>query len=242
MPHSPSVVKHLLDLDPALVHPKDDEPCLLWVLAEKAQQYACETQTQGSRSNIRQCLELYLHAEPDPTVDFFAALQSLPEWLSQHAVAMPFVQIKLNQRICEPFPTAVVMLDLYLLAMIIVLYVINVIEAVKHRFGPNPDEINRFGFTQLYVCVRDFLCRRTAFSNNMHLRLLNPTNWINVAFVSLVLYWTTTMQCGGQEGFRTVTALVAIILWLKSSLHVEHLVWYCSASQWCALGGEGSGW
>ena len=161
MPHSPSVVKHLLDLDPALVHPKDDEPCLLWVLAEKAQQYACETQTQGSRSNIRQCLELYLHAEPDPTVDFFAALQSLPEWLSQHAVAMPFVQIKLNQRICEPFPTAVVMLDLYLLAMIIVLYVINVIEAVKRRFGPNPDEINRFGFTQLYVgtlyfCVRDF--------------------------------------------------------------------------------------
>ena len=49
------------------------------------------------------------------------------------------------------------------------------------------------------------------------------------------------MQCGGQEGFRTVTALVAIILWLKSSLHVEHLVWYCSVSQWCAVGGEGSG-
>ena len=80
-PHSPSVVKNLQDLDTALVH---DEPFTLGF---------------GSLATHKQCLELYLRAGPDPTVDFFAALQSLPEWLSEHAVAMPFVLIELNQRI-----------------------------------------------------------------------------------------------------------------------------------------------
>ena len=74
-------MKNLQDLDTALVH---DEPFTLGF---------------GSLATHKQCLELYLRAGPDPTVDFFAALQSLPEWLSEHAVAMPFVLIELNQRI-----------------------------------------------------------------------------------------------------------------------------------------------
>jgi len=90
----------------------DDGPLPLRVLAQYAQLVKNETENRDEkRESVLRCLEHLLNAEPEPTADFFTALQSLPEWLSERAVVMTVVQNLLNEKISQRFPTAVLLLD-----------------------------------------------------------------------------------------------------------------------------------
>jgi hypothetical protein len=82
-------------------------------LADYAQQLrSSDTENRDEkRDSVLRCLEHLLNAEPEPTADFFTALQSLPEWLGERAVVMAVVQNLLNEKISQRFPTAVLLLD-----------------------------------------------------------------------------------------------------------------------------------
>jgi hypothetical protein len=109
----PSAVRLLVSLDRSVVNSIDGGPIPLRVLAEYACQIKNETENkEEKRESVLRCLKHLLNAEPEPTADFFTALQSLPEWLQEHAVVMPVVQNLLNEKISQRFPTAVLVLDL----------------------------------------------------------------------------------------------------------------------------------
>ena len=65
-------------------------------------------------------MEQLLGVRPDPTADFFTALQSLPSYLQERAVVMPNVQVLLNDKISERFPSLILMLDFYAQVTVIV--------------------------------------------------------------------------------------------------------------------------
>ena len=67
-----------------------------------------------SCKSVEECLQRFLKAKPNPTADFFTALQSLPESLREKAVLIRVVQELLNKKIGQRFPTAILLLDLYL--------------------------------------------------------------------------------------------------------------------------------
>ena len=108
----PAAVRLLLSLNKSIVNSIDGGPLPLRVLAEYSHAIR---KTDGNkdekRESVLKCLEHLLHADPKSTADFFTALQSLPDWLQEHAVVMPVVQNLLNKKISERFPTAVLMLD-----------------------------------------------------------------------------------------------------------------------------------
>jgi hypothetical protein len=109
----PAAVRLLLNLDPSVVNSVESGPLPLRVLADYAQQLrSSDTENRDEkRDSVLRCLEHLLNAEPEPTADFFTALQSLPEWLGERAVVMAVVQNLLNEKISQRFPTAVLLLD-----------------------------------------------------------------------------------------------------------------------------------
>jgi len=108
----PAAVRLLLNLDRSIVNSVDKGPLPLRVLAQYAQLVKNETEDRDEkRESVVRCLEHLLNAEPEPTADFFTALQSLPDWLNQRAVVLKVVQNLLNEKISQRFPTAVLLLD-----------------------------------------------------------------------------------------------------------------------------------
>ena len=220
---SPGAVRHLLNLDNTLAN-SNNGPLPLRVLAEFSQGLKKSGNVEADRPSVEKCLEFLLNADPEPTADFFTALQSLPDWLSEQAVVMPSVQVLLNEKISQRFPTAVLLLDFYFLAMIIVSYSINVVDSIKLRFNEDKaDNIAAELLSPLYVGAGYFLIREIVQMisllslKSFHIWVYDPSNWLNVMFIFLVLYWTIQMHTGGGDkvAFRTGTALTVIILWLK---------------------------
>lgn len=150
----PAAVRLLLSLDPDIVDSIDKGPLPLRVLAEYALTIKKEDEKrEEKRESVRRCLEHLLNANPEPTADFLTALQSLPDWLSERAVVLPVVQIILNEKISQRFPTAVLMLDFYVLVMIIYSYSVNVVQSIENRSDEDPanDAIDTKHLVPLYV-------------------------------------------------------------------------------------------
>ena len=131
----PAAVRLLLNLDRTIVNTIDDGPLPLRVLAQYAQMVRSETEDRDAkRESVLRCLEHLLNAEPEPTPDFFTALQSLPEWLSEKAVVMSIVQHLLNEKISQRFPTAVLLLDFVFRKSKLCLIVVVVVKFSFLRF------------------------------------------------------------------------------------------------------------
>jgi hypothetical protein len=214
-----------LELDPRLAN-SNGGTLPLRVLAEFSHTLRFESgdKNDNNRESVQKCLEHLLNADPDPTADFFTALQSLPDWLSERAVVMPSVQVLLNDKISQRFPTLVLMGDFYFLAVIIVSYSLNVSESIELRWDETvPNQISGAFLSPLYIGAGYFLVREIIQMislislKSFNIWIYDGSNWLNVAFIVLVLYWTILMQTGmgDREAFRTGTALSVIVLWLK---------------------------
>ena len=211
-------------LNPNLVNSIDGGPLPLRVLSEFSYTLR-KTGTAEDKANVQKCLEHLLNAEPNPTADFFTALQGLPDWLSEKAVVMASVQVLLNDKISQRFPTLVLMCDFFCLAMVIVSYSINVIDSIDLRFDDAVEDkkIELRYLAPLYIGVGYFFMREVIqilsllSLKSFHIWLYDPSNWLNVVFITFVLFWTVRMQTGtgDNDHFRTGTALTVIILWLK---------------------------
>ena len=212
----PGAVRHLLSLNPNIVNSIDGGPLPLRVLAE----YANTLRNEGTiedKANVEKCLEPLLNAKPSPTADFFTALQVLPDWLSEKAVVVSSVQVLLNYKISQRFPTMILMCDFYFLVMVIFSYSFLVIKSI------DDGKIEFRKLVPLYIGVGYFFFREVIeilsllSLKSFHIWLYKPSTWLNIAFMSLVLFWTIVMQIGAvdRDQFRTGTALSVIVLWLK---------------------------
>jgi len=221
---APAAVRLLLSLNKNIVNSQDGGPLPLRVLAEFASTVRKDIE---QRDSVGKCLEHLLHADPDPTADFFTALQSLPDWLQEQAVVMPVVQLLLNEKIAQRFPSAILMSDFYMQLMVVITYSLLVPEAIDRRFNENDDaedpSIELTYLIPLYLGGIYFLFRELIQILSLislrafHIWFYDPSNWLNVVYVVVVYFWTITMQLGtgDRENFRTGAALSVIVLWLK---------------------------
>ena len=77
--NAPEVVKLLLDLHPAGVNVVDVEKNLpLNLLSTKAE--SVEQNQIKPRDSVKKCLNLYLKAKPNTSIEFLTAIQKMPEW------------------------------------------------------------------------------------------------------------------------------------------------------------------
>jgi len=227
---SPSAVRLLLNLSPEVVNNRDGGILPLRVLAEFSQSVTNDPEVHP---NVQKCLKHLLTADPDPTADFFTALQSLPEWLEEKAVVMPNVQHLLNDKIACRFPTAVLMGDLYFIIVTIIVYSLAVVKSIEKRVAC---DLNGLSCTSdqravdngllipLYLGAFYFLMREMIqiisllSLKSITVWLKDGTNWLNIVFVFVVLFWAIVMHLGrlaDLQTFRTGTAICVIFLWTK---------------------------
>jgi hypothetical protein len=129
---APAAVRLLLSLNHDLVNSNPGGgPLPLRVLADYASTVKYD---EDSRESIESCLKYLLAAKPNPTADFFTAMQSLPVYLQERAVVMRIVQELLNDKIAQRFPTAILLLDLYVQIMVVFVYTFAVQQSVTSRF------------------------------------------------------------------------------------------------------------
>ena len=100
---SPGAVRHLLELDPSLANTHGVGPLPLRTIAEYSLAFRKNHNSNKAeaKENIQKCLEYLLNKNPEPTADFFTALQALPDWLSEKAVVLRSVQELLNLKITQ---------------------------------------------------------------------------------------------------------------------------------------------
>lgn len=218
---APAAVRLLVSFNRDIVNSRGGSSNPLRVLAEFATTIHDDDEQKES---VQKCLEHLLNAEPDPTADFFTALQSLPDWLSEQAVVMEVVQTLLNEKISQRFPTFVLMVDFYVLAMVIISYSLRVVESIDARFDPNGnDNIASEDLIPLYLGGAYFFAREVIqLISLLSLKAFNvwandSSNWLNLCFVFLVLFWTISMDVGAlnKEVFRIGSALSVTVLWVK---------------------------
>jgi len=236
---SPVAVRLLLNLNNDLVNAKDDGPSPFRSLAEYAQ---ARTFGPEERESVLKCLELLLSFDPDPTPDFFTALQSLPEWLRERAVVMKNVQTLLNTKIAQRFPTGILLSDILVQILVLIYYAWSTQQAIRQRCDagdPRHRQAVEYSWLiPLYIGGAYFFVR--ALTQILSLLALgafrvwfeNLSNWLDVIYVIVVLFWAIVMTIdpsprgpgdtvdgGGCDDndrrFRTAAALSVIILWLK---------------------------
>lgn len=227
---APAAVRLLVSFNRDIVNSRGGSSNPLRVLAEFA---ATIRDDDDQKESVHKCLEHLLNAEPDPTADFFTALQSLPDWLSEQAVVMEVVQTLLNEKISQRFPTAVLMVDFYVLAMVIIYYSMNVIESIKLRYEEGEDaSISSTELIPLYLGGGYFFLREVIqLISLLSLKAFNvwvydASNWLNLLFVILVLYWTIQMDTGkgDKEAFRIGSALSVTVLWVKMLSYLRNVL------------------
>ena len=76
----------------------------------------------AERANTCKCLIYVLKSNPTPTPKFLRTMQSFPDWLKERAVTTNEVQKLLNQKITQRVPTAILLLDFYILVSTILCF------------------------------------------------------------------------------------------------------------------------
>ncbi len=135
---TPAIVQLLLEQNPDVVNDKDNEDNLpLQLLANEAKSVPLDhsKKSERKRENTMKCLDHYLNAIPEPNADFLNALKNLPSWLLDHAVISETVQVMLNEKISQKFPTAFMLLDGISLVVVIVFYQLALLDYLKFRYN-----------------------------------------------------------------------------------------------------------
>jgi hypothetical protein len=231
----PSAVRLLLSLNRNIVNSISKGPLPLRVLAEYAVTIKSEDpERDGKRDSVRRCMEFILNAEPDPTADFLTALQSLPDWLSEKAVVMPVVQHLLNEKISQRFPTAVLMLDVYFLAMSIISFSFNVVASINKRSDSTStsNAIDTINLLPLYIGAAYFALREVIqvisllALKSFKIWLYDPSNYLNIAFVAIIFFWAGRMNTGAgdAEVFRVGVAVSVSIVWVKLLVYLRNVL------------------
>ena len=234
-PASPGVVNLLLSQNPAVVNSIDAEGNLpIHLLATRAQ--AIKDYEKDKCTNCQECLSFYLDANPQPTADLLTALQALPEWLRDLAVLSPVVQKMLNLKISQRFPTFFTLMDLFMYVIVIYFFHLAVESSLKERYPPDPPEAPssmeiRY-LVPLYLAVSYFTMREFVQAVSLaSLGLFDTwitdlTNWFDLFYIFLILFWAIGMQTKGfdDEFFRTGCAITLGVFWMNILLFLKSMM------------------
>ena len=188
------------------------------------------------RSNVSDCLSMYLAAEPHAAADFLTAIQDLPEWLQDTAVVSKHVRNILNEKIVQRFPTSIMMLDGMFLVVLVVCFAAATRNHINLRFDPdNHENTTHASLVMIFLGALYFLLREVVqFGSLMSLGSLSswwtdPANYLDMAVIAFCTYYGVLMLSNendtiSKELFRAGAAFtqgvlwVAIIVYLKSTL------------------------
>jgi Ankyrin repeats (3 copies)/Ion transport protein/Ankyrin repeats (many copies) len=232
---SPNVIRFLLDQPDSLatINTRDHDGYLpLHLLALGLKGYRADP---DKRTNVSECLTMYLAAEPKPTADFLTVIQDLPDWLQDTAVVSKHVRNILNEKIVQRFPTSILMLDGIFLVVLIINFAFSTRNHINIRFDPDNYQNETGGaLVMVFAGATYFLLRELVqFASLMSLGNLSswwtdPTNYLDMSVIALVFYYgilmldpgsgvsNTTFRSGAA--FTQGTLWVAIIVYLKSTL------------------------
>lgn len=233
---SPNVIRFLLDHPDShgTINTRDHDGYLpLHLLALGLKGYRADD--SDKRTNVSECLTMYLSAEPKAAADFLTAIQDLPDWLQDTAVVSKHVRNVLNEKIVQRFPTSILMLDGMFLVVLIVCFAFTTRNHIDMRFDPdNYEDTTSGSLVMVFVGASYFLIRELVqFASLMSLGSLSswwtdPANYLDISVIVLVFYYgilmlnpdsgltNTTFRSGAA--FTQGTLWVAIIVYLKSTL------------------------
>ena len=230
-PASPGVVNLLISQHAAVVDSIDlDGNLPIHLLATRAQ--AIKDDEKDKCDNCQKCLGFYLDAQPRATADLLTALQSLPDWLRDIAVINPEVQKVMNEKISQRFPTAVTMLDFVFYLLVIGFFQVAVIGSLRSRYGETTEFDQRY-LIPLYLAASWFLLREivqalSLASLGLFKTWLNdPSNWFDILYIFLILFWTVTMSTQAftttdHKFFQYGTCLTCALLYMALVLFLKN--------------------
>jgi len=229
---SPAVVKLLLERTPGVANETDDEGQLpIHLLAAVAKKTPLDDKGKEKRVSATKCLDSYLKANPTPTADYLTALQSLPEWLLDHAVICEDVQKVLNEKIAQRFPTSFLLMDFYMLFMIIISFRQASYSWVIDR--NNSGEAKTEGYDEYLLCMfigAGYFALRELIQILSLITLDNFSAWytdignfFDLALIGVTLGAATYMKL--NEGYvgddedttsiQTFFAVVTLFMWMS---------------------------
>lgn len=223
-------VRYMLDKNKNLVNKYQGDQVPLHALSD----HAHHVKDPEGMSNCAKCLELYMNTEPIPTADLISAIQQLPDFLLEEAVHLKVVQVLLNQKTSQPFPTAVLMMDFYILIVMVVSYSTLTLESIHRRFDDDPtnDAMGGGRVAPLYVGCSYFLTREfiqlvgVGSLGALSTYFTDATNLLDIIYISLVMYWTNSMHTGSgaPEVFRTGAGLTLGLMYINAMVYLKNVV------------------
>jgi hypothetical protein len=228
---APAAVRLLISLNKTIVNSVGGGPLPLLVLSEFGATVKADEDEQ--RKSCEACLKLLLSAKPNPTAAFFTALLTLPDFLVERAIVMKVVQQMLNEQIAQRYPTMILILDFYAQIIVVIAYSFAVKITVEFRFDPsNNKEVESVWLILLYLGAAYFVLREAIqimsliSTKSFHLWLAESSNWFNVIYIFIVLFWTIEMTTGGGEPefFRTGSAISIIFIWTKFLAYLRNML------------------
>lgn len=217
---SPGVIQFLLDNSSSdLVNVRDSDGFLpLHLLALGLRGFKAEEPQQ--RTNVSECLKMYLAAEPTVTADFLTALQDLPDWLQDVAVISQHVRNILNEKIVQRLPTFLLIFDLIMYVILIIVFYITSQNHIKGEYI----EYRVLYLSLLVIGATWFLLRELVQIVSLCLLgsvsswVYDPYNWLDVAVIVLIYYFSIVMFKNGEpsetDTFRDIAAFTQFILWI----------------------------
>ncbi len=129
------------------------------------------------------------------------------------AVIHPTVQTMLNAKITSRFPTMILLLDFYFLAMVIGCFSVTASESIERRYNPQnltakSRSVSPALLSPLYIGSLYFLGREITQMVSVRQQttiiayLADPENAVNLAFVFMTTYYTICMQTGMGDDNR----------------------------------------
>lgn len=159
---------------------------------------------------------MYLDAEPNSGAIFLTGLQTMPSWLIDAAIRNSYLQKILNDMITRRFPTAVLLIDLYVLILMIVVFWVASSRCISDRESCGQDQ--KHLLSVLYGGATYYLIRELAQALSMQALGLfkrwacDTKNWIVVITFCFVYADTAVMQFGLLTNPARMQALVALTL------------------------------
>lgn len=234
----PNVLRFLLDNSQSreTINSRDQDGLLpLHLLALGLRGY--RTEDPVKRANVSESLIMYLDAEPQAGNDFLSAIQDLPDWLQDRAVVSTHVRNVLNEKIVRPLPAALLMMDGYMLAMIIICFGVSTKYEIDWRFDPeNPSyqhDDGRVYVVFLLIGGAYFLLRELVqmFSliqiGSFSSWWIDAQNWLDVSVIFLVFYFGSLMLSDDPESghdkdsFRSGAAFTQLVLYLAVIFYLQ---------------------
>ena len=120
------------------------------------------------------------------------------------------------------------------MALVLGFYSHNVVHSIQKRFDDTESDnsIDLLSLIPLYVGAGYFALREVIQIISLlslkvfKLWLYDPSNYLNVAFVSIVWGWTIMMQTGDGDNdtFRVGSAISVIVLWVKLLAYLRNIL------------------